>query len=599
MKKSFDKIFERRIILILLFFLVAYGALASRLFLMQIVRHGESVRMAARQHGRSEEISSERGTIFAGDKTGASIPFALNKTYKILIASPKLIANSEETASVIAEAFHLDKADVMAKLAKKNDPYEVLARKIESDAADQFAAQAGLPRNTTLATSVLTPSAPAEGDIRGLPVGISFEDETRRIYPHGRMAANTIGFVSSDQGVESGKYGIEKFYNTELSGARGLWEGAKDALGFWIALGRRIVRPPKDGASILLTIDYPIQRKAEEILSAARKKWDAASGLVIVMDPKTGRILADARDPTFDPNEFFKEKDFGIFLNPMGEASYEFGSVMKPITMAGALEEKLVTPATTYNDTGEIKIGSFTIRNFDGNAYHTMSMTQVLEKSLNTGVVYVARLLGKKKQEEYLRAFGFGARTGVDLPGEVAGDLSNLKSGRDSDFATASFGQGIAITPIQLAAAMGAIANKGILMKPYVVEKITDDSGNVAAHNPEVVRQVISSATAEILTKMLVSVVKNGYEDRAGVKGYFIAGKTGTAQMPKKDGRGYSDMVIHTFVGYAPAFDPKFLILLQLNEPQGNRFAANTLTTVFHDLAEFILHYYEVPPDEK
>lgn len=577
MKKgsSFDKIFEGRIRLILIFFLVACSALIGRLFIMQIIRYGEYVRLAARQQGNTEEISSERGVIFATDKTGAAIPLALNKPYKALVASPKLITDPEGTASALADAFHLDRAGIAAKLAKKNDPYEVLARKIELDAVNAFAA-------------------------RGLPAGISFEDEIGRIYPHGTLAANLLGFVSSNQGEASGKYGIEKYYNADLSGVRGLREGAKDASGFWIALGRRIVQPPKDGATVSLTIDYPIQRKAEEVLALARQKWNAVSGLVIVLDPKTGRILADARNPTFDPNEFSKEKDFSIFLNPTAEASYELGSVLKPITVAGALEEKLITPETTYDDTGEVKIGSFTIRNFDGRAYHLQTMTQVLEKSLNTGVVYVARLLGKKKQEEYLRAFGLGERTGIDLPGEIAGDLSNLKSGRDSDFATASFGQGIAVTPIQMAAAMGAIANKGVLMKPYIVDNITDDSGNTTARNPEVVRQVISPATAETLTKMLVSVVKNGYEDRAGVTGYFVAGKTGTAQIPRRDGKGYAeDAVIHTFVGYAPAFNPKFLILVQLNEPKGNRFAANTLTSVFHDLAEFILHYYEVPPDEK
>lgn len=573
-RASFDKIFEGRIRLILLFFLVACGALIGRLFIMQVIRYGEYVRLAARQQGNTEEIYSERGVIFATDKTGGAIPLALNKSYKVLVASPKLITDPESIASMLADSFHLDRAGIAAKLAKKNDPYEVLARKIEIDAADAFAA-------------------------RGLPAGISFEDETGRIYPNGTMAANLLGFVSSNQGETSGKYGIEKYYNADLSGITGLREGAKDASGFWIALGRRIIKPPKDGAAVSLTIDYPIQRKAEEVLALARQKWDAASGLVIVLDPKTGRILADARNPAFNPNEFSKEKDFSIFLNPTAEASYELGSVIKPITMAGGLEEKLALPETTYNDTGEVKIGSFTIRNFDGNAYHTQTMTQVLEKSLNTGAVFVARLLGKKKQEAYLRAFGFGADTGVDMPGEVAGDLSNLKSGRDSDFATASFGQGIAVTPIQLAVAMGAIANKGMLMKPYVVDKIRDDSGNTTTHHPEVIRQVISPATAETLTKMLVSVVKNGYEDRAGVKGYFVAGKTGTAQVPNRSGRGYSDALIHTFVGYAPAFDPKFLILLQLNEPRGNKFASNTLTPVFHDLAEFILHYYEIPPDEK
>lgn len=573
-KKSFDKSFERRIRTVLLFFLVACVVLVGRLFIMQVVRHGQYVDMAIKQHGTTEELSSERGTIFAVDKNGSEIPMALNKTYKVLIASPKKITHPEDMATLLAAEFSVDRVDAAARLAKTGDPYEIIARRIEPAAAEKFSE-------------------------RGIE-GVSFEDEIRRIYPNGKMAAHLLGFVSGAGGREAGQYGIEHAYENELSGAAGLLSGMKDASGFLLALGRRVVHPPKNGSAVTLTIDYSVQRKTEDVLAAAVGKWGASSGLVIVLDPKTGRILAEAARPVFDPNAFSAEKDFSIFLNPAVEASYEFGSVMKPITMAGALEEKKVTPDSTYNDTGEVRIGSFTIRNFDGNAYHTQTMTQVLEKSLNTGLVHVARLLGKTKQEEYLKRFGFGASTGIDLPGEVAGDLSNLADGRDSDFATASFGQGIAVTPIQLAAAISAIANKGVLMKPYIVEKIRDDSGNETVHAPETVRSVISPETAETLTKMLVSVVKNGYEDRAGVKGYLVAGKTGTAQIPRRDGKGYSeDAVIHTFVGYAPAFDPKFLILIQLNEPKGNRFAANTLTPVFHDLAEFILHYYGVIPDEK
>ncbi|OHA04184.1 MAG: hypothetical protein A3J58_01130 [Candidatus Sungbacteria bacterium RIFCSPHIGHO2_02_FULL_52_23] len=573
-KKSFDKVFERRIRAVLLFFLVACAVLVGRLFIMQVVRHSQYTNLAIKQHGLTEELSSERGMILAVDKDGAEVPLALNKTYKVLVASPKTIKHPEETASLLASVFSLNQADVLARLSKAGDPYEIIARRIESQAAEEFLQ-------------------------RGIE-GISFEDEMRRVYPNGTMASHLLGFVSGATGGESGQYGIERFFENELSGAVGLLSGMKDASGFLLALGRRVIHPPENGSSVTLTIDYSVQRKAEDVLAAAVSKWGASSGLVIVLDPKTGRILAEASRPAFDPNAFSGEKDFSIFLNPAVEASYELGSVMKPITMAAALEEKKVTPDSTYNDTGEVRIGSFTIRNFDGNAYHTQTMTQVLEKSLNTGLVHVARLLGKAKQEEYFGRFGFGDKTGIDLPGEVAGDLSNLEHGRDSDFATASFGQGIAVTPIQLAAATAAIANKGVLMKPYVVEKIRDDSGNETMRSPETVRSVISPETAETLTKMLVSVVKNGYEDRAGVKGYLIAGKTGTAQIPRRDGKGYmEDGAIHTFVGYAPAFDPKFLILIQLNEPKGNRFAANTLTPVFHDLAEFILHYYEVPPDEK
>ena len=226
-------------------------------------------------------------------------------------------------------------------------------------------------------------------------------------------------------------------------------------------------------------------------------------------------------------------------------------------------------------------------------------MTQVLEKSLNTGAVYVAELLGQDRHSSYLRKFGFGKKTGIDLPGEVSGDLLNLDAGRPIDFATASFGQGIAVTPIQIIAAFAAIANKGTLMKPHVIDTIIDSSGNRFTQNPEVVERVVSPETAETLTKMLVSVVRSGFENRAGVKGYFVAGKTGTAQIPRSDARGYTDEVIHTFVGYAPAFDARFLIYFQLNKPKGNRFAANTLTPAFHDLAEYILNYYEVPPDER
>ena len=226
-------------------------------------------------------------------------------------------------------------------------------------------------------------------------------------------------------------------------------------------------------------------------------------------------------------------------------------------------------------------------------------MTQVLEQSLNTGAVYVGNLLGKEKFKINLKKFGFGEKTGIDLPGEVAGSISNLSSLRDIDYATASFGQGISVTPLQLAMAVSAIANEGKLMKPYIVDKIIDESGAEIKNQPEIKREVMRKETAEILTKMLVSVVRIGYDNRAGVKGYFVAGKTGTAQVPKSDGRGYSDKVTHSFVGFAPAFNPRFLIFIQLNEPSGNRFAANTLPASFRNLAEYILNYYEVPPDEK
>jgi len=573
MKGGFHAVVGRRITAVLLFFLIAYAVLLGRLFVLQIIYHQEYLKLASRQHRLVEEIYPERGIIYAQDKNKNLIPLTLNKTQKILAASPKDIKNPEETASFLAEKFGVDKEEVLSKISKKDDPYEIILKNIDSDFAEKLSGR--------------------------LPIGIFFEEEKQRVYPYGNLAAHLLGFVSKDTDKEEGRYGLERFYNKDFGGEKGVFEGAKDASGFWIALGKRIMRPPQNGSNAVLSLDYNIQTKAEEVLNAAKEKWQAASAMIIILEPKTGRILALAASPSFDPNEFAKEKDYSVFLNPAVESMYELGSVLKPITMAGGLEEKLVKPDTTYEDKGEVKVGGYTVKNFDGKAHDTQTMTQVLEKSLNTGAIYVAQLLGKQKQVEYLKKFGFGEKTNVDLPGEVAGNISNLLGGSEIEYVTASFGQGIAVTPLQMAAAIAVIANEGKLMKPYVVDRILDDSGNETKREPTIVREVISKGTAETLTKMLVSAVRNGFENRAGVKGYFVAGKTGTAQIPNENYRGYSDQVIHTFVGYAPAFNPRFLALLQLNKPKGNRFAANTLTPVFHDLAEYILNYYEIPPDEK
>lgn len=571
-KNSIETFIRGRINTILLFFLLLFAALVSRLFVLQIVQHQEYGRLAARQHRLVKEVLSERGLIYTQGKNGELIPLTLNKSHQTLSASPRDIKSLEEVLNFLSKNFAIGGEEITKKFSQKEDSYEIILKKIEPEKAEKLTKQ--------------------------LPAGLFFEDEKTRIYPHGTVAAQLLGFVSKETDEEKGRYGLERFYEKDLLGKTGFFEGTKDTAGFWVALGKRIVSPPKNGSSLILNIDYNIQLKTEALLKIAREKWQASSGAILVLEPSTGKMLAMASSPDFDLNNFSKEKNFSVFLNPLLESIFELGSVLKPIIMAAGLEEKLVEPNTTYNDPGEVKIGGYVVKNFDEKAYGVQTMMQVLEKSLNTGAIYVAKLLGHKKQYDYLKNFGFGKKTGIDLPGEIAGKIANLDSGREIDFMTAAFGQGIAVTPLQLAMALGAVANQGKLMKPYVVEKIIDDSGNETKNMPIIIREVISKETAEKLSKMLVSAVRNGFENRAGVKGYFVAGKTGTAQIPRRDGRGYSDKVIHTFVGYAPAFNPRFLVLLQLNEPQGNRFAANTLTPVFHDLAEYILNYYEIPPDE-
>mgnify|MGYP001599074019 FL=1 len=559
--------------MVIFFFFALFVALGARLFGLQISQHDEYIKIASRQQHMMINSQPDRGEIFGQDKRGNLIPLVRNRTFKTLALAPKDITDPVAVTSALLENFQFDEKSLAEKIRRTDDPYEVLLRKLDPD------------QILALAQKRL--------------VGILFEDDRRRIYPASTTAAHLLGFVSKETDVEIGRYGLERYYESLLSGGEASRDDSQHEKGFWDAFALSVREERHDAARIILTVDYIIQTKAEEVLSAARQKWQADSGALIVLEPKTGRILAMAGTPNFDPNEFGKEKDLSVFLNMSVEAMYELGSVIKPITMAAGIEEGVVTPESTYTDRGEIRLAGFTIKNFDERAYGVQTMTQVIEKSLNTGAVHVARLLGPDRQYEYLRKFGFGERTAIDLPGELAGNLSNLDAGREIDFATAAFGQGIAVTDIQLASAIGALANGGRLMKPHLAETIVEASGKELRIEPQLVREVVSPETATALTKMMVSAVRIGFENRAGIKGYFVAGKTGTAQIPKSEGRGYSEEYIHTYVGYAPAFDPRFVILIRLNKPKGNLFAANTLTAPFHDLAEFILNYYEVPPDEK
>ncbi len=564
--------FHSRLAILVLFFLVILAAILARVFSVAIVEHRAFVLAAERQHQFSEILPSRRGTIYAQDRAGVLAPLAIQKSFFTLIAAPKSITDPARASRLLAELVAVPESELLAKLSKPDDPYEILARKLDDSTAQNIRALA----------------------IEGVTVG----EETRRVYPQGAFAASLLGFVSYASNEEQGEYGIEKQYQPHLKGERGFFSGERDAAGFWVAIGKRILDPPENGDSVVLTIDPNIQFRAEGVLGGLIETWGAESGSALVVEPATGRIRAVVSLPAFDPNEYSRVTDYSRFRAPVADSQFELGSVFKPITMAASLDAGVITPETTYQDPGTVAFRGYTISNFDLKSHGVQTMTQVLEKSLNTGAVFAAQRLGQARFLEYIKRFGFGVPTGVDLPGEVSGDIAHLNAGRDVDYATASFGQGIAVTPLQLAQAIGAIANRGMLMRPYVVEKIIDDAGNEELRKPQAAGQVIRPETAETLTKMLVSVVRNGF-DRGGVKGYFVAGKTGTAQIPKQDGRGYSDEFIHTIVGYAPAFDPKFLILLQLNKPQGNRFAANTLSPAFRELAEFILNYYEVPPDER
>lgn len=563
-----------RLYLLFLFIVLAGAILVLRLFYLQIVRHDFYKGLATNQHQIHQILFPKRGEIFIKDRffetdiSSQLFPLAVNKDWPMVYAVPKQIQDKDRAVELLAPVLDITEEILREKIGKKNDPYEPLKRKVASDTIEE---------------------------IKRLDIdGIEFTSEPGRYFPAETLASHIVGFVGFSNDKRVGQYGLEGFYNKELEGDYGFLEGEKDNRGRLIAIAEQYLQPARDGADLILTVDFNIQFFIEKKLAEAAERLDIEGGTIIVSNPKTGAIKALANWPNFDPNKYSEAKDISVFLNPAIHSLFEPGSIFKPITMAVALDRKLLTPNTTYEDKGFIKIGGNTINNSHDKPEGIQTMTQVLEKSLNTGIVFVQQLMSKKIFKSYLEKFRLTKKTGIDLEGEAKGDISNLKNNRDIEYATASFGQGISITPMELVAALGAIANKGKIMKPYLVEKFVYSSGAEKIVKPKVSGQVISLETAETLTKMMVSVVENGYGKKAGISGYFIAAKTGTAQVPEAG--GYFDKTIHSFGGFFPAFDPEFLVLIKLDNPQGIRFAADSVAPIFKDIAKYILDYYEIAP---
>ena len=370
-----------------------------------------------------------------------------------------------------------------------------------------------------------------------------------------------------------GRYGIERQFDAELKGTPGsIREGA--------------MADPEQGRDIALTLDIAIQEQAESVLKALVKGKGAVGGSVIVADPMTGKVLAMASAPDFDPNSYGKFP-VSAFTNPAVQARYEPGSVFKVLTAAIGIDTGAITPETTYYDTGKLtfKDGKV-VRNWDLKAHGLMTMTNVIEESLNTGAAFMETKIGNGPFYDYLLKFGLNEITGIGLPGEVSGNLKNIKTHTaDIDFAAASFGQGVAVTPIQLITAVSAIANGGMLMRPWIV----------ASGKPEAVRRVLSEDAAKKTAAMMRSAVEKAKVAR--IRDYSVAGKTGTAQAVDFVRGGYAKDVINTYVGFAPVSAPRFIILIKLDKPAGAPLAGTTVVPAFRELAEFILHYYDIPPD--
>lgn len=562
---------------LLIFFIILVGLiLISRLFILQILQHSLYKDLAASQHETYQILFPKRGEIFIKDRfygqnsSSQLFPLAINKDWTMVYAIPQKINNTEEAVKLLVPLLEIDESVLRQKIGKRNDPYEPLKHKLSSEVSKKI----------------------SDLNIEGIVLA----SESWRYYPHGSLASHILGFVGFSEDEKLGQYGIEGYYNSKLGGESGFLEGEKDAQGNLLAIAKHYFQPVEDGADLILTIDPNIQFFVEGRLKEVAERWEAEGGTIIVEDPKTGAIKALANWPTFDPNNYSEVENINIFINPAVQNLFEPGSIFKPITMAAALDKKLLTPQTTYQDEGFVKIGGHTIENSVKAPAGIRTMTQVLEQSLNTGAVFVQQLMGKEIFKDYVEKFGFNKTTGIDLGGEVKGNISNLNNKRDIEYATAAFGQGVAVTPIELITALGAIANGGKMMRPYIVEKMIYNNGEEKITEPKAIEQVISEDAAETLTKMMVSVVENGHAKRARIPGYFIAGKTGTAQVPEPEKGGYSDKTIHSFGAFFPAFDPQFIVLIKLNNPQGIQFAESSVVPVFKEIAQYIINYYEIPP---
>ncbi len=573
--------FQGRISVIHFLFIILFLALSCQLYNIQVKENLKFVNQAEALHDTTTILPPDRGSIYFQDKNKEYIPAAINKKYNSLYAVPKEIENPEEVSELLSEIIPLSYEQIFSRLNKVDDPYEPLLKKIEDD---------------DLIDNI------QNMQIKGVYLG----EESYRYYPLDSSAAQVIGFVGeADDGLIKGRYGLESYYDTILSGKKGIFMGIKDAFGRLVRSNFSEEEKTIEGLSIETTIDKNIQFATDRILEDLIKYREASKGTIIVMEVKTGRILALANIPTFNLNNFPDIEDYSIFGNFATEERYEPGSVIKPFTMAVGLDTNKVTSDTTYIDKGYYEIGGFHLTNYRNEVHGKSTMRNVLEHSINTGAIFVAEKVGSENLRKYFKRFGFADTTGVDLPLEISGDLSNLEYPKSNPTysATASYGVGISVTPMELIKAYTAIANKGRLVTPYLVESTRDKAGNrttlMSTESLSDFPQVIKQETAEILTSMLVGVIENGFGGNAKVKGYSIAGKTGTSYVAFEDKKGYSDEVIHTFVGFFPASNPKYIILVKMDKPQwGKEAASYTVTLAFREVKQFLINYYNVPPDE-
>lgn len=552
-----------------------------------------------------------------------------------LIAYPMQIENVSNTAAILAKRLQTDE-DNLEQILKGKNRYVILKKKIDPTISMKLKEIKKNDKNKDF-------------------IGIGLQPEYYRYYPENSLASGVIGFLDTKN---IGEYGIEEKYDTLLKGEKGVFKTQKDSMGRQITVGDSVIKPAVDGNDIILTIDRSIQMEAEKLISKGVKDYKADSGEIIVMEPSTGKILAMAKYPTFNPNKYgdaFKKEIINLteaeiksltpiegaensfwfyidrekgnriqifkeiypnntivytrFANLVGPEvyknksvmeGYEPGSIFKPIAMAAAIDDGDVTPNTTFVDSGPIKVDIYEIKNATNQYYGVINMTTVLEKSLNTGMAFIANKIGRTLFYSYIKKFGFGERTDIEQPSEDQGQIEHFSHWADSELITHAFGQGLTTTPLQMISSYCALANKGVRMKPYLIDKIVKKNGQIIKTDPHPLNQSVSEKTAQTVTAMLTSAVENGVAHNAKIPGYYIAGKTGTAQTYFKgkplNGTGTT---IASMVGFAPTDKPKFAILVKYDKTRSSEWADVTAAITFKQMTQFMLNYFNIPANKK
>jgi cell division protein FtsI/penicillin-binding protein 2 len=561
---------------IILGFIVLVGlVIIGRLYWLGVVENGYYKERANEQYVSPKSGLFDRGTIYFTTKTGVRIAAATVEDGFTLAIDPEKLTDAQTAFEKVNAILPINEAKFMAAAAKKTDPYEEIMNQIDSETGEKLAAL----------------------DI----TGVVLAKDSWRYYPTAALGAQTVGIVgyatSSDL---TGQYGLEKYYDSTLE--RNDDDGN---VNFFAELFSDIKSTVLQGQSlegdVVTTIEPSVEGYLDQVLADTKKQWGSDQIGGIIIDPKTGSIYAMDSLPSYDPNQRNDVTNPTVFADPLAQNVYEMGSIIKPLTMAAGIDSGAIASSTTYDDTGTITVDGRKISNYDFVARGVIPMQQVLSQSLNVGAAHIALTMGGPTMQKYFLSYGLGSTTNIDQPSEQAGLVRNIINGQDVNYATAAFGQGIAITPIETVRALSSIANGGYLVTPHIASEIDYSIGGYKTIDPGPGARVFSTTTATTVTNMLIHVVDDVMAPaRADMSklGYTIAAKTGTAQIADPvNGGYYADRYLHSFFGYFPAKNPRFLVFLYQVYPKNVEYASETLTDPFAQIANYLISYYDIPPD--